>query len=63
MCVQHHLFGIPAEGQFLVLFHCVKVGLDVRRYDNWNNFLFNFFFGGGGGGGGQRGNKYLAYLK
>ena len=51
MCVQHHLFGVPAEGQFLVLFHCVKVGLDVRRYDNWNNF---FFLGGRGRRGAER---------
>ena len=63
MCVQHHLFGVPAEGQFLVLFHCAMVGLDVRRYDNWNNFFFFWGGGGGGGGGGQRGSKYLASLK
>ena len=37
MCVEHHLLGgggVPTEGQFLVLLHCLKVELDVTRYDN-----------------------------
>ena len=39
MCAQHHLLGVPAEGQLLVLLYSVKVGLDSRRYDNRNTFF------------------------
>ena len=39
MCAQHHLLGVPTEGQLLMLLHCAKVGLDGRRYDNRNTFF------------------------
>ena len=40
MCAQHHLLGIPTEGQHFELFHCAKVGLDSRRYVNQRALFF-----------------------
>ena len=34
MSAQHHLFGVPTEGKFLVLLYYAKVGLDRRHFDN-----------------------------